>query len=90
MTRRTDRTGYAEDVRLGLLENDADYLQDELLAGETRILAATQQAQTAVREEVHELRKNLVSMQRILVGLLVSLATASVLLAINLGIAGAR
>jgi hypothetical protein len=77
MTRRADRVTYDQPTRIGLLESDADAFADSMVRLETMLDA-----------KVEELRKTVAGVQKVLIGILISLATASILLAINIGVVG--
>lgn len=66
VTRASDRAGFAEDVRIRLLESDMDQKDDQY----------------------EELRNEIKGLQRVMVGMLISLATASILLALNIVLSG--
>lgn len=87
MSKRNDRKDYTVETRIGLAESDLDEFGKDLVAVETRMAAANENLQRTLQSEMSELRKNVVGVQRVLVGILVSLATSAVLLAINIGIA---
>ncbi len=88
MSRQQDRQSYTEPTRLSLLEGDADTVERGLRRLEEKMTLASEQLERTVDSKVEELRKTVVGVQRVLIGILVSLATASVLLAINIGVAG--
>lgn len=79
MSRRSERANYDEKMRLDLLEADAD-----------RTDASQENLARTVHDEVGELRNQLVGLQRVLIGILVSLATSAVLLAVNIGVLGGK
>lgn len=87
MTKKSDRKDYTIETRMGLAETDLEDHEKDLEASENRMAAANEDLRRTVQTEIAELRKNVVGVQRVLVGILVSLATASVLLAVNIGIA---
>lgn len=77
MTRRSDRVSYDEQTRVGLLESDADAFAESMVRLETMLDA-----------KVEELRKTVAGVQKVLIGILISLTTASILLVVNIGVVG--
>lgn len=73
MSRVSDRQHWDTGVRLGLLEGDADRFEVRLEEWEERLVAA-------VKEQNERIAAN----TKTLVGILVAIATAGVLLAVNL------
>ncbi len=88
MSRQQDRQSYTEPTRLSLLESDADTQDRSIRELRQDMTIATDRLEATIDSKVEELRKTVVGVQRVLIGILVSLATASVLLAINIGVAG--
>ena len=71
--RNVERAGFDTDVRVHMLELDAD-----------RMDAAFEKLVQSVDHQIDEFREAAATNTKILIGILVSLATAAVLLALNL------
>lgn len=77
--RQSQRGIFEESVRVSLLETDLDSL-------ERRMDAALKAMEEKVFKEIAELRSEVKSMRTILVGLLISVATGAVMVAINIAL----
>jgi len=84
-SRRDDRRGYDDPLRIDLLESDADHADHAIEALNQTVRTEVGGLRLDVHTEVGELRKQLVGLQRVLIGILVSITTAAVLLAVNIG-----
>lgn len=73
VARTTSRQGFDPSTRIALLENDAD---DHEAFGIS--------LQSSVKDDIKAIREEVDGMKKILVGILVSVATACILLVVNI------
>ena len=78
-SRQGQRQIFEETVRVALLENDIDLL-------ERKVDAALKAMEEKLSKELGELRSEIKSMRTMLIGLLVSVATGAVMVAINIAL----
>lgn len=81
--RSTTRNDFDDKTRLRLLEQDADDAEAHGLALQEQVANDVRGIRTEMREEVGGIREEVNGMKKYLIGLLVSVATACILLAIN-------
>ena len=77
MSRSEDRRGFSDDTRLRLMEGDLDRIERVIREEFDELRSEMKLGDSASGKEIH-------AVQRVLIGVLISLTTATFMLAVNL------